>query len=1336
MNVRTSVMRGFALLALSSLTFAACDERTVIEQPMPITVTVTPQTVNLQVGQSTSLVAVVANATNQNVTWTSANPAVATVNAQGQITAVAAGTAVITAASVENPNARAAAAVTVTAPPPAQITLQLVPATASVQVNQTVQMVSVVGGTTNNGVTYTSSATGIATVDAAGLVRGVAPGTAVITARTVATPQAVATSTITVTALPPAAPVQITIAPSDVTVQQGGTQQFTANVTGSANTAVIWRSNNASVATVNDQGMATAEGAGTAVITAIAAADTTRRVTAVMTVTAVPQASITIEAVTNAAGVNLDLTQPVAGTIYVRYQASAQTINNVRAVSITLGTHEFCRQTFTTALNNVVEFTCELNTAAVDASYQPLLLNGSYPLGARLMNAVVGGDAVTAAADSRIVTTANQDRFTGKLSATQTLVDAKGDTWHSGSVTATIYPTLYSGTGVDSLRLINTAGTTAARQIRYAMPGSGAAWTATWAADSMANRLGAFTVSIDGVKRTGNLPFTSFVSAGDLGANYNLANRVADLTLTAPVASQWIDGSFPFVVAVTGTNGPAIPHTFAWFQGTSALTAACNATAGSPAALASGAATIESALLAETTGFTRRVRAQVTDAFGNCAAAVSPTFGVDRTAPIFVVDGPADGTIVNAANAGSIQPFSYMFEDALSGMSGSPLRYQLLRRFGMSTDTTRYCTTLTGSCTSTSTAFQESVGTAWNIATGFPNGYYRVIVQARDSAGNTTQDQRVILVDKTAPTWSNVTTVTTGTASVTAASTARDAIDLGTITPLAGFGGTFIPDAMPTQYGTFGFASRFTANQFFSHETQWRRLFTTNANGNNGFWGGSQNLNQIRLRAVDVAGNGANQNLAVSHPVSVSNAPATLAAFYSEFNADTTAVTAVVGYHQAGNPAAEIRFIHNNDGELTLIGMQTSGLIGLNVRRYTFAIPAAVRTTLMTGAGTQQLWAVMRDTAWNGYHSVATQAAPSGITAIGNPGNQSIFAGDNVVLAKPSITGAATVTNRLTWSSSNPSVASVSINASTEAATITGVTAGTATITIRSVENPTIVRQITITVSAVNVQISAITGGDVTIDQGEQVALGGATVTGAANTLRTWSSSNTAIATVNASTGLVTGVSAGTVTITAEANANQSVSATTTITVRDVVITPTSGTAFQIPANTNFDLKPIFVVTGATNTNKTCTIQTSAIAGGTASVANCVFTTSSADAQGTAVVRVAATADATKFYDVNILVTPVTAVNITGPMALNLTYNTPHNLTGLFTVSGNANTNVVCSEIAQNGNGTMALSGGNNCIVEWTTATINNATRNGTVRVASVADVSKYIDLVINFIQP
>jgi hypothetical protein len=123
MHARTKWLRGLGLAAFAAVAFAACDggTTTVIvpePEPAPITITATPAQMDLVVGQTQQVVATVsggAAGTSRAVNFSSSNTAVATVNAQGVVTAVAPGTATIIAAAAADPNVRAGVGVTVRA---------------------------------------------------------------------------------------------------------------------------------------------------------------------------------------------------------------------------------------------------------------------------------------------------------------------------------------------------------------------------------------------------------------------------------------------------------------------------------------------------------------------------------------------------------------------------------------------------------------------------------------------------------------------------------------------------------------------------------------------------------------------------------------------------------------------------------------------------------------------------------------------------------------------------------------------------------------------------------------------------------------------------------------------------------------------------------------------------------------------------------------------------------------------------------------------------------------------------------------------------------------------
>ncbi|MBI3489636.1 MAG: Ig-like domain-containing protein, partial [Acidobacteria bacterium] len=117
-------------------------------------------------------------------------------------------------------------------------------------------------------------------VDGSGLYTAPAtPGTYHVKATSAADTSKSATVAVTVTAAPPV--VAVSINPEALSVQPGKTQQFTATVTGSTNTAVAWSVQEASGGAVDGSGLYTAPATpGTYHVKATSAADTSKSATA------------------------------------------------------------------------------------------------------------------------------------------------------------------------------------------------------------------------------------------------------------------------------------------------------------------------------------------------------------------------------------------------------------------------------------------------------------------------------------------------------------------------------------------------------------------------------------------------------------------------------------------------------------------------------------------------------------------------------------------------------------------------------------------------------------------------------------------------------------------------------------------------------------------------------------------------------------------------------------------------------------------------------------------------------------------------------------------------
>ena len=251
--------------------------------PVVTTVTVTPASPSIAVGTNATLQATVTDAqgnvmSGQPINWSSDNTTAATVNANGVVTGIAAGAATITATCAGKSGTATVTVTSTPPPPPVVTTVTVAPSTASIVAGAATPLIATVRDAQGNvmagqTIVWSTSNGAAATVNANGVVTGVAAGSATITATCSGK---TGSSAVTVTAPPPPVVTTVTVAPSSASILVGATTPLTATVrdaSGNVMTGqtIVWSTSNAAAATVNSNGVVTGVAAGSATITATCA---------------------------------------------------------------------------------------------------------------------------------------------------------------------------------------------------------------------------------------------------------------------------------------------------------------------------------------------------------------------------------------------------------------------------------------------------------------------------------------------------------------------------------------------------------------------------------------------------------------------------------------------------------------------------------------------------------------------------------------------------------------------------------------------------------------------------------------------------------------------------------------------------------------------------------------------------------------------------------------------------------------------------------------------------------------------------------------------------------
>ncbi len=232
------------------------------------------ETLELNKGDSVKLEATILpeNATNKNITWSSSDNKVVKVNSSGTVTAIKEGKAIITV-KAEDSDITATCKVKVIDPNinTGVKSVKLNKTETTIGKGQTEKLEATVlpENATNKNVTWSSSNRDVAIVDQNGYVKGINPGTARITVRTV-DHGFKAICNVTVINSQDIFVTGVSLNKEETTLEKGQTEKLVATVLpeNATNKHVLWSTSNVDIVSVDGGGNITGEKVGTATITA------------------------------------------------------------------------------------------------------------------------------------------------------------------------------------------------------------------------------------------------------------------------------------------------------------------------------------------------------------------------------------------------------------------------------------------------------------------------------------------------------------------------------------------------------------------------------------------------------------------------------------------------------------------------------------------------------------------------------------------------------------------------------------------------------------------------------------------------------------------------------------------------------------------------------------------------------------------------------------------------------------------------------------------------------------------------------------------------------------
>ncbi|MES2702142.1 MAG: FG-GAP-like repeat-containing protein [Bacteroidota bacterium] len=1067
-------------------------------------------------------------------TWSSSNSTIAIIgSASGVITGVEAGSATISYTIAGSATTKV---LTVKALPNAG-TLS---GTTTVCAGSTTTLSS-----TSSGGTWISSNASVATVGSTGIVNGVTAGTAAITyTATNSCGTATVSADVSVNPLPDAGTLSGT-----TTVCADSTTALSSTASGGT-----WSSSNTSVATVGSTGIVNGVAAGTATITyTVTNSCGTATVSAVVSVNPLPNAGTLSGTPTVCAGSTTTLSSTSSGGTWISSNASVATVGSTGIVNgVTAGT---------AAITYTATNSCGTATVSADVSVNPLPDAGTL------------SGTTTVCADS-----------TTALSST-----ASGGTWSSSNASvATVGSTgivtgIAAGTANITYTVTNSCGTTTVSVVVSVnpLPDAGtlsgtttvcAGSTTTLSSTTSGGTWSSSNTSVATVSSTG---IVNGVAAGAANITYTVTNSCGTATVSAVVSVN----PLPDAGTLSGTTTVCVGNTTALSSTISSGTWSSSNTS----AATVGSTGIVNGVSAGTSNITYTVTNSCGTATESATITVSP---LPVAGTITGASSVCAGSALTLGNTGSGGVWSSSNTAVASVGSTGVVTGIAAGNATISYTATNSCGTSVATKSFTVNAV-PSAGTISGPSSVFPGATIVLTNSAvggtwSASNGNATVSAGGIVtgVSAGAVTISYSVTGACGTSVATKAITVASPVDdiIGTLTVCSGqtttlnnstAGGTWTS-------GNTGVATIGSATGVVT-----------------GVSGGTAIITYIA--AGDYA----------TAIVTITQTPSLITGTLSACAGNTTSLTASgTGgtWSSANTPVATVA----GDGMVTgvaagtaLISYTTGGSCARTTIVTINAQPGTVTgdQSICVGA-TSTLSNTVSGGTWSGLSSSVANITASGVVtgvSAGTaeitytlPGSCSTTAIVSVTALPVSIAGpgsvcagsAITLTNSTTggsWNSSAPSVATV--GSSTGA--VTGVAAGTSVISYVLGSGCYATRVVTVKSNP------AAIAGTLSVCTGATTALSSATTPGVS-----WTSGNTTVATINSTSGLVTGVAAGTAGITYTIGSGCTATAIVTVSALPANIT---GTFTACPGTTTILAN---TVTGGTWASSNTAVATADVVSG------------------------------------------------------------------------------------------------------------------------------------------